>query len=372
MGELGRDTMKAVVWYDYGEKKIEIRELSVPEVGDDDVLLKVRAAAICGGDIRIWHGKSDHERNEDNRPVIVGHEFMGEIVKKGARVDSRWQIGDRVVSENTAYACGICPACQRGDYVNCGSRKTLGVTADGGFAEYVRIPGEILRLYPTCIMKVPDTISDEEAACLEVCANAYKSLIQDGEFHSGESVVILGTGPFGLNCIQHAQVAGATNIIVVTHRSTEKTRLELARQYGATEIFFTEKEDEAVIVGKIQEIVGNNGVAVVIDTVAVPEVTQMAIDVVRNEGIIVFVGDNNRPFGHKLMPLAKKQITMRGHTGYNAESWRNTIALAAAGKIDLKQIITKVIPLSSWKEGYELLEGKNKPGKIVLIPGLEK
>ena len=113
--------MKAVVLY--GKGKTELRDVPVPEIGDGDILLEIKAAGICGGDVHFYDGTMD---GLGGYPMVLGHEFAGVIAKAGKNVDPFWKPGDRVVSENTGYACGRCPACQSGNFVSCEHRETLG------------------------------------------------------------------------------------------------------------------------------------------------------------------------------------------------------------------------------------------------------
>ena len=357
------ETMKAIVWYGEGEGKLELRDVPIPQTGDDDILLEVKAAGICGSDLNIYSGAAYPPKH--SLPMIPGHEFAGIIAKMGKNVDKYWKVGDRVISENTGYACGRCPSCSAGNYVNCADRECIGYTMDGAFTKYVRIPGEILKIYPNTLLRLPDSIGFNEAPCLEAAANSYKALIQEANFRSGESVVVFGPGSLGLMAVQHAKVAGAVNIIMVGLEKDKKVRFEIAKQFGATHCFAM--EDERDIVKTIKEIVGSNGVAVTLDVVGAPSVTSLAIEVVRNEGTVIFIGSAFKKYEHTLMPISVKSITFRGHIGYNAESWRNTIALTDAGLFDLKGLVTATLPLEDFKNGYEMMKNQ-EAGKIILIP----
>src|SRR5512136_2654940 len=127
------DTMKAFVAVDKG--KYEIRQVPVPVIGDDDILIKLKTAAICGSDVHIYDGSMDPLCGY---PVIMGHENAGVIARVGKNVSGRWNVGDRVTSENTVSVCGTCYSCVTGDHVACENRKGMGIGADGILAEYVK------------------------------------------------------------------------------------------------------------------------------------------------------------------------------------------------------------------------------------------
>lgn len=127
--------MKAVVLE--GKGQVAYRDVEKPICGDDDIILEVKACGICGSDLHFYFGRMNPM---GKMPHVMGHEFSGVIAEMGKNVDPYWHVGDRVVSDNTGDACGRCPACSRGNFVACENRGTLGVTMDGGFTKYVKIP----------------------------------------------------------------------------------------------------------------------------------------------------------------------------------------------------------------------------------------
>jgi len=137
---------------------------------------------VCGSDIAFDDG---HHANLINPPVTLGHEFSGVISKVGKNV-TEWKVGDRVVSDNTGYVCGKCYACSVSNYLVCPDRLGLGYGMDGGFAKYVRIPGQVLAVFPNTLIKLPESMSFEEAAILDPCCNAYKAVVQESNFMPGD------------------------------------------------------------------------------------------------------------------------------------------------------------------------------------------
>ena len=158
--------MKALTRYcDHGEfGGYHYIDVPIPECGPDDVIISVKAAAICGADMKHWYADLEGSNTSETINSIRGHEFAGVIVKVGENVTD-WHVGQRVVSDNSGQACGKCPACERGDVMLCEHKTGLGLDnnwvafgGSGGFAKYAKIPGGILRLHPHALWEIPDGV----------------------------------------------------------------------------------------------------------------------------------------------------------------------------------------------------------------------
>lgn len=351
--------MKALVMYEKKTGMVELREIPRPIIKKDEVLIQVKAAGVCGTDVDFWLGKSSHLLNP---PVILGHEFCGIIAEVGDKV-SRWKPGDKVVSDNTGYVCGSCQFCLTGKYVLCEERKGIGYGMDGGFAEYVKIPGEILKQFSGCLMKLPENLSFEEGAILEPACNAYKAIFQDIAINPGETMVIFGPGPIGLFCLQMAKIGGLGKIIIIGVQGDE-ARLALAEKLGANEVINATKQKVVK-----QVLKANNGekVDIVIDAAGPPMVMKQTMEIIRKEGQIVKIAWSADPLDISLDPLISKAVILKGHWGYDYISWKNVLNLVQENKIDLKSLISEVLPLSRWKEAFMKIRDK-KGVKIVLKP----
>ena len=349
-------TMKALVLVDAG--KTEYCDVPIPKAGEDDIVIRVRAAGICGGDMSVYYGIADPGRY----PVTMGHEFAGELAHVGKNVEGDWKVGDRVVSDNTYDVCGVCPSCMHGNFVNCAHRVTMGWSANGAFTTYVVVPGHLLKHHPHCILRIPDSLSYEEASVLEPAANGYKATVQEGGIRAGENIVIFGAGPMGLMSLQHATIAGAAKRIIVGLSGDKEVRFDIARKYGATHCLCS---DEVDVVEQIKKICGEYGVRLAIDAAGAPITMHQALQVVRNEGTVVRIGKSSKPYNYSLDDLTCRSITLRGHEGYNAESWQRCIDLAASGQLDLHTIISQCMPLDDYAEGFELMR-QQKVAKVVL------
>lgn len=352
--------MKAVVLY--GKGMVELRDVEKPECGDEDIIIEVKACGICGSDLNFYYGRREPMGAV---PYTMGHEFSGVIAEMGKNADPRWKIGDRVVSENTGDACGVCPSCSRGDYVACPNREILGCTMDGGFTKYVKIPGKLLRFYKNCLWKIPDNISFQEATLMDPAANGYNAVIQQGRLKPGEIVVVYGVGALGIMSIAAAYYGGASKIIAVGMHSDRVSREAIARKYGADYFLASDEEDD--MAAKIREIADPDGVAMTIDAAGHPSITETAIKFTRNQGVIVRIGTNPTPFNNTFDSFKGKNISVIGHMGYNQESWRNCLALAASGKLDLKSIISNELPLEEYHKGFEMSR-LQQATKVILIP----
>ena len=146
--------MKAIVRYGQAFGGYTMRDVPEPTCGPEDIILEIKAAAICGADMKHW--RVDNGSDEFNS--IRGHEFAGEIVQVGEKVKD-WKVGQRVVSDNSAHVCGVCPACEKGDFLCCEEKVYLGLdnnTWGGGFSKYCKVPGEILRIHKHAIWEIPE------------------------------------------------------------------------------------------------------------------------------------------------------------------------------------------------------------------------
>ena len=352
--------MKGLVLYERG--KTEIREVDMPACGDRDIIIKVEYAAICGGGVHFYNGTLPCL---GEYPIILGHEFAGTIAQMGPDADDYWKLGDRVVSENTASVCGRCPACEKGNFVNCPERETLGCSVDGAFTQYVKIPGDLLAVYPNCLFRLPEEIAMETAPLLEPAANAYMAVVQEGRVMPGENVVVFGAGALGLLSVQMAKIAGAANIILVGMPTDEETRFPCGRKMGATHTIVNGAGVD--VAAEIARICGPSGVALCVDAAGVPAVLKQAVDTVRNDGMVVRIGMNDKPYGHGMDVVNIKSISIVGHMGYNTTSWRNVISLAKVGKLELASLISHKLPLSDIKHGFDLLKDQTAI-KIVIDP----
>lgn len=345
-----------------GRKDFAVIDVPKPKIGDYDVLVRVKTAAICGSDLHIYDGSMDPLCGY---PVIMGHENAGVIEEVGARVKG-WKVGDRVTSENTVSVCGTCYSCRIGEYVACEKRTGFGIAADGCFAEYVKIPGEILSLEPDCLMRIPDRVSFEEAPLLEPAANAYKSVFQEGELMAGETVLVTGAGTFGAYCAHMAKLGGASCIGALVRKSTDPKKIEIMKAMGATDILYSDEEPEK-LKEEMDGCTRGYGFDLAVETSGAGKILDLCIKSVHTHGRIVRVAISDAPFNYSINLLTLRSVRLIGHLGYNALSWHNVMNLAKKGMLDLHTVVTRTVSLDQIREGFDALVDRKEEKVLVRI-----
>ncbi|AEB07595.1 Alcohol dehydrogenase zinc-binding domain protein [Coriobacterium glomerans PW2] len=339
----------------YGKEFGGYRMIDVPEpvCGDSDLIIEIKAAAICGADMKHW--KVDNGSDEFNS--VRGHEFAGDIVKVGENVTD-WHVGQRVVSDNSAHVCGVCPACDSGDFLCCEQKVNLGLdnnTWGGGFSKYCLVPGEILAIHKHALWEIPEGVKYEEAAVLDPICNAYKALAQQSSFLPGSDVVVFGTGPLGLFCVQMARIMGAVNIVMVGLADDVAVRFPVARQIGATHCVNASTED---VVSRCTEICGRDNLGLVMECSGANIALEQAINMLRPNGEVVRVGMGFKPLEFSINDITSWNKSIIGHMAYDSTSWRNAIRLLASGDIHVQPMITHRLGLSQWEEGFAAMAAK--------------
>ncbi len=344
--------MLAVVKYGQKDGMVELRDVSIPQIGDEDILLEVKAAGICGSDIEMWHNNFTYIVNT---PVIQGHEFCGIIADTGRSV-TKWKKGDRVISETSAYVCGNCYFCRSGDYNMCPRRLGYGYGVDGAFTRFVKVRQEILH-------PIPAGLSFEEAAITEPICVAHNALVVRSRIQAGDTVVVIGPGPIGLNCVQIAKLDGAGTVIA-TGTSEDAVRLELAKKIGADIVINTEKEDPVKVVN---DVTADLGADLVVNAAGNALTLKQSMQMVRRLGQITNIGWGPKPIDISLDPLIIKSVTLQGSYGHNWKTWRKVLKLLAQKRLHVKPFISTVLPITEWEKGYQLVEGREVV-KAILKP----
>jgi len=256
---------------------VEIRDVSVPEIGPTDVLVKVKVASICGTDLHIYNWDR-WAQSRIHPPLIPGHEFCGEVVAYGKEVTSVKE-GD-FVSAEMHVACGKCLQCRTGEAHICQFVKIIGVDADGAFAEYVRIP-------ESNIWKLDPAIPQEYASILDPLGNAVHTVLA-GEI-AARTVAITGCGPIGLFSIAVARAVGAATVFAI---EVNQHRRKIAQQMKADFVLDPSKHDVTKIV---MEQTGGLGVDVVLEMAGHPTAIRTAFNIVRRGGRISLLGLTSKP-----------------------------------------------------------------------------
>ncbi len=336
----------AVVNYAPQSGSVEIREIDVPQIGEDDVLLEVSNVGVCGSDLHQW--TADHSWPV-NYPVVLGHEFGGHIVETGNKV-KKWKEGDRVVSETAAVIDVNNPMSRVGLYNLDPTRKGFGYGVNGAMTRFVRVPAR-------CLHKVPDEIPFENACLTEPCCVAYSAVVENTGVKPGDRVIVLGPGTIGILCAAMARLCGAQ--VTIVGLEADKHRLDIAKQYGC----------EAII-GDATEWANKRdglGADCVIDAAGASITLKIALQLVRPNGRITKVGWGPQPLGFSLDPLVQKNIRLQGSFSHNWPMWERVLALMASGQLDVKPIIGGVWPITEWHTAFEKMH-KGEVVKSILKP----
>lgn len=345
--------MKALTRYGKSFGGYHLIDVPEPVCGNDDLIVQIKAAAICGADMK--HFRVENGSNTFNS--IRGHEFAGEIVRVGKNVVD-WHTGQRVVSDNSAHVCGVCPACEQGDFLCCENKVNLGLDDNiwgGGFSKYCLIPGEILKIHRHAIWEIPENVKYEEAAVLDPICNAYKAVAQQSHLLPGQDVVIFGTGPLGLFSVQIAKLMGAVHIVVVGLDEDVKVRFHVAKQLGATHCVNGSHED---VVKQCTEICGRDNLGLVIECSGANVALKQSIEMLRPNGEVIRVGMGFKPLDFSVNDITSWNKSIIGHMAYDSTSWRNAIRLLASGQIQVQPMITHRLGLSHWEDGFEAMANK--------------
>ncbi len=345
-------TMTAVVQYDLKPGSVEVREMPVPEIAEDEVLLKVGGVSVCGSDVHQFHGTQSWPVNT---PVILGHEFGGVIAAKGSRV-KMFKEGDRVVSETASYICGQCMMCRTGAYNLCPQRKGFGYGINGAMAGYVRVAER-------CLHAIPDHLPFEKAALTEPCCVGYSAVVAKSNIKPGDTVVVLGPGPIGLLCAEMARLSGAGNLIMAG-TAADASRLEAAKEIGVTHAVNVQETDLKELVMSLGDGLGAH---LVVDAAGASAALKSALDIVRPAGQITKVGWGPQPLNFSLDPLVQKAVKLQGSFSHTFDHWEMVVSMLASGQINLKPIISRIAHLEDWRDCFDGMQN-GKYVKAVLQP----
>ncbi len=318
----------------YGIDDIRVEEVPTPEITDGEILLKVKAAAICGTDVRMV--SNGYKGISEDSPRILGHEFSGVVEKCGKNVVG-YKVGDRVaVAPN--MGCGTCADCVYGNGHLCHEYKALGINMDGGFAEYVRIPEAAVR--GGNVSFIEENVSFEEAAineALSCVCNGFERC----DIRPGDDVVVIGAGPIGIMHAKLAKMAGAGRVFI---SDLSEERLAVCKQLEPS--FITVSTD---IKAYIQEASKGRGVDVCIVACPSPVAQQSALEICGNNARVMFFGGvpaSKQPVGLDTNLIHYKQLIVTGTTRASITQYRKTLKFISTGVLDVKALITQRLPLS--------------------------
>ncbi|HSW03504.1 zinc-dependent alcohol dehydrogenase [Aquabacterium sp.] len=326
---------------------LELADVPMPEVNSpDDVLVRVTATGICGSDLHVDDWTPSYAFITQSLPVTIGHEFVGVAQTGPLR-------GQRVVVR-PSVTCGTCPACTSGRHDACERRTGIGMTRDGAFAPWVRVPTR------NCV-PVPDGVSDELAALTEPLSISMQALRVAGKV-AGQRVLVMGPGTIGQGIAVLARRAGAAQVVVSGR--DDAARLDALRRMGFDAL--VDVADKS-LAESTAPYTGGESFDVVFEATGVPETISEALPLLRRNGIVVITGIHARPLSLDLTALVRKQQQLRGSFRPPESDWPQ--ALAMMGEIGdvLKPMVSHVLPLSQALDGFALAHGK-QASKVLLRP----
>jgi len=333
--------MKALMKIRPGEGNVTICDIPEPVCGDDDVKVDVRFTGICGTDLHVLH---DTFRNYP--PVILGHEFSGTVVETGRNIKDI-HVGDRVaVLGSNKITCGTCEFCMTGMYMFCPEKRGMGHGTNGSFTRYVTVRED------QCY-KLPENISFKEGALAEPFACAVQAAEELTKFNVGDTVLIMGPGPIGLMCLALIAAHGCRTVVAGT--SKDAVRLAKAKEMGADYVVDVSKENPDDF---IRRLTNGRGCDVVLDASGSQAGIRQALSSVKKLGRYIQVGISGKDVTVNFDTILYKQLQVYGCNGHSRTSWEHVFRIFETGKVNLKPLISGIMPLSQWQEAFRMCEEK--------------
>lgn len=319
-----------------GNKTFAVTDLPTPHAGPGELVLRNQVCGVCGTDVHIYHGEPGSA--DVNPPVVLGHEYSGEVVEVGEGVTG-FAVGDHVTVDPNIY-CGHCAYCQNGKKQLCPSMEAIGVTRDGGFAQYSRIPA-------SQAFKLEPTVPWEAAAMAEPLACCLHGIDLAG-IQVGDKVCVVGGGAIGLLMVQLAKLSGASQIVL--SEPNEKRR-QVGLQLGANAAIDPTRPDAQEVFAQVLD----GGANVVIECVGnVPAVKSAFQFAGKGATVLLFsVPKVDATFDLPLFDVYKKELTIKG-SFVNPDTHARAVALINSGKVDFDPIITHRFTLDQLPEAIAM------------------
>ncbi len=337
---------------------IKLMDIVVPRPQAGEILIRVEAVGICGSDVHIYEWTPGYEFLTKYFPLILGHEFAGEVVEVGGGCQKAFRLGENVTSQ-TGRVCGKCFFCKQGKGILCTMRTSygrIGLERNGAMAEYIVVPEE-------CLHNIPAQVSLEEAAMTEPAAVALGA-VELAQFYPGDVVVIFGPGPIGLLISQICKVLGAGTVFVIGLEA-DNHRLKIAEKLGADYALVGGRNDTF---RKVMELTDGNGAGAVFEVSGSPAAAVLGLEMLRKAGNMVLVGiyPETVPID-ATHQLVRQMKTIKGSYGGASLDWDRVLNLVAAKKINLQPLVSAVLPLERAQEGFEAIRRKEAL-KVLLKP----
>lgn len=342
-------------------RRIKVREMPIPSIGKDDVLVRVARCGVCMTDVHMYEGSFPLKM-----PVILGHEFSGVTEKVGENArrygnlpgEIPIKVGDRI-SAIPIISCGLCPACLQGKNNLCENSRAIGgageIVNNGAFAEYVKLPYRVL-------YKLPDNISYKMGAFIEVTACCLHG-IDLSRIREGDSILLIGAGAVGLLLLELVKLQGPSQIIVSESLSE---RRKLARDRGADFVIDPQRTDP---VDEVREITAGQGVDVVIEAVGSPQTTEQAIQVTKKGGLVNVFGVANTEAFSQIKPfdIYFRELTVVGTYAVTLDTFNRAAKLLASGRLDVDYLLTEEFSLDELEKAIIMAKGRKGLKKQIVM-----
>lgn len=324
--------------------QFDLVDMPTPEIGPNEVLIRVAACGICGSDIHGMDGRTGRRIP----PIVMGHEAAGVIESVGSAVEG-WTVGDRVTFDSTVF-CGKCWFCRRGEINLCEDRRVMGVSCaeyrqHGAFAEYVAVPSHILH-------RLPENLPFVQAAMVEPVSIALHAVNRIPSRYvmteGGGCAVVVGSGMIGLLVIQALRAAGFETVVAV---DLDQRKLDLACTLGATAGM---RSDLVDVPQAVRELTDGRGADVAMEVVGIEPTVELSIDVVRKGGAVGLVGNLTPRIGMSLQKVVTREISLFGSCSSQGE-YPEALAAIARGSIKVDPLISATVPLSEGAEWFDRL-----------------
>ena len=325
---------------------MEVMERPIPELKEDEVLIKVKAVGVCGTDLHIYNGNV-----VTGTDVTIGHELSGVIEKVGAKV-GRVEVGDRVVSRLNVGVCGTCKACLSGNPQMCEHRTCPGHWVDGAFAEYMKIDEKQLLTFGK-------ELTFEEAAFTEPMACVATALVERTKVQPEDLVVVIGPGPIGLLAAQMAKIYGASKVVVVGTAMDKELRLPLAKKLGADLTLVSGEDDVEQI---IKGMTNGEGADLCVDCSGAAPAINSCLRMLRKLGRMCVIGlPGKREIPIEWKTAAEKSLEVIFSYSSTPTSWNLCLSMLERGAINVKDMISHTTDLEGFKDVVEA----TKRGEVI-------
>jgi L-iditol 2-dehydrogenase len=340
----------------YAPKDVRLEDAPEPDCGPDEVKLRVRNCSTCGTDVKIFN--NGHQNLSP--PRIIGHEIAGEVVEVGANVTG-WSPGDRA-QVIAAVPCGECYECRKGWMAVCQNQTSVGYQYDGGFAEYLIVPRQVLKV--DGLNRIPDNIGFDEASVAEpfACAINAQELVKVGD---GDTVVVFGAGPIGCLHIRLARANGASRVFLI---DVNAERLKMSADAVKPEEVINGADVD--VVERVMELTDGRGADVVITATAANIAQEQAIRMAARRGRISFFGGlpKTNPFISCDSNLVHyRELMIMGANGSAPSHNKRALEYIATGQVPVKDLITVRLPLERALEAFDIV-AKGEAIKVTIEP----